>query len=98
MRQSAERQLKRGWGLTPLNGAAFLIAMLLALAAGAIWLWLTASLVLAGAPRLSSDRTDIDLGYLKYATPARAEFVLTNAGDGTLTLEVPARARALKGC
>jgi hypothetical protein len=98
MSQSAERQMKRGVGLTPLSGAALLIAMLLALAAGAIWLWLTASLVLAGAPRLSTDRTEIDLGYQKYATRVRAEFVLTNTGEGTLTLDVPARARALKGC
>lgn len=99
MRQSAERQTdRRGVGLSPLSGAAFLIATLLALAVGAIWLWLTASLVLAGAPRLSTDRSEIDLGYRKYATPVRAEFVVANAADGVLTLDVPQRATAVKGC
>ena len=99
MTQSAEPQVERGRvSFGPWSGAALLLAVLLALAVGAIWLWLTASLVLAGAPRLEVGKTDLDLGYRKYSTQVRAEFVLANAGDGTLELKVPERAQALKGC
>lgn len=39
-----------------------------------------------GTPRLVVDRTEIDLGYQRFDTPARAVFMLTNRGNGVLRL------------
>ena len=52
----------------------------------------------AGTPRVSFDRTEIDLGDFPFNGSASATFTLSNIGDGVLTiLDVP-RAKAVEGC
>jgi len=73
------------------------VAVLLVLGVGGWWLWPGVSPVLGGTPKLAVDRTEIDLGYLRFETPAYAAFAITNTGDGLLKLE-PGRVRAVQGC
>lgn len=49
-------------------------------------------------PRLQVDRDSIDLGKQKLGNTVRAVFNLKNAGDGTLTLNVPRVVTLLQGC
>ncbi len=64
---------------------------------GGWWLWPEPALAPGGTPKLALDRTEIDLGYLRFNTPAHAAFTITNAGDGLLTLS-PGRVRVVQGC
>ena len=66
---------------------------------GAAW-WGWDALVVAegGTPRLAIERTEIDLGHLRYNTPAEATFVLTNAGEGVLRISRLGRVTAVLGC
>lgn len=56
--------------------------------------------VIAGVegPRLKVDRDRIDFGYQHLGHMVRAEFNVTNAGDGTLQLQTPPVATLLDGC
>jgi len=73
------------------------VAVLVVLGAGGWWLWPSASPSAGGTPKLALDRTEIDLGSLRFETPAYAAFTITNTGDGLLTLE-PGQVRAVVGC
>ena len=73
------------------------VAVLVVLGAGGWWLWPGASPSAGGTPKLALDRTEIDLGSLRFETPAYAAFTITNTGDGLLTLE-PGQVRAVVGC
>jgi len=73
------------------------VVLLLVLGAGGWWLWPGASPSAGGTPKLALDRTEIDLGYLRFNTPAYAAFTLTNTGDGLLTLTT-GPVRAIQGC
>ena len=59
------------------------------------WGW---SALTTGTPRLVVDKAEIDLGYLRFSTPARAVFVLRNQGDGRLRLTEAPRVRVVAGC
>jgi hypothetical protein len=72
------------------------MAALVVLGLAGAW-WPGASPSADGTPKLTLDRTEIDLGYLKFGTPARAAFTISNAGDGVLTLRA-GRVRVVKGC
>ncbi len=61
------------------------------------WLW-SASEVSGGTPRLALDRDVVELGYLRFESPARVVFALTNTGDGVLKLADIPRVKVLKGC
>lgn len=71
------------------------VAVLVVLGLGGWWLWPEASA--GGTPKLALDRTEIDLGYLRFNAPAHAAFTITNTGDGLLTLK-PGRVRVVQGC
>jgi hypothetical protein len=73
------------------------LTALVVLALGGWWLWPDASPSAGGTPKLVLDRTEIQLGYLRFNTPAYASFAITNAGDGPLTLKA-GRVRVVEGC
>jgi len=73
------------------------VVAVVVLGVGGWWLWPGTSPTAGGTPKLALDRTEIDLGYLRFETPAYAAFTITNTGDGPLTLE-PSRVRAVQGC
>ena len=51
-----------------------------------------------GQARLVVDRSDVDLGHLRFDTPARVVFTLSNAGDAPLRLKEVPRVVAKAGC
>lgn len=51
-----------------------------------------------GGPRLRLDRDQIDFGDVHLGNTVRASFKITNAGDGTLKLDVPKVATVVEGC
>jgi hypothetical protein len=64
--------------------------VLVAVSGVATWWYSASPDASSGTPRLVVDRTDVNLGYLRYKSPARVTFTLTNAGDAPLVLtEVP---------
>jgi hypothetical protein len=73
-------------------------AIIVAVAAAVLWLRPTPKAVNAGTPRLVVDRTEVDLGYQRFDTPARVVFTLTNAGDTSLQLTETPRVRVVAGC
>ena len=79
------------------HGVLLTAAVLLVLSLGGWWFWPDASASADGAPKLALDRTEIDLGDLRFNTPAHAAFTITNTGDGLLTLKA-GRVRVVRGC
>ncbi len=77
---------------------ALVAAGLVVLAGGALWLWLAPREASGGAPRLVVERTDVDLGYRQFDTPARVVFTLGNAGDAPLRLSEVPRVKVAAGC
>jgi len=73
-------------------------AMIVAAAAGTLWLRPAPREANAGTPRLVVDRTEVDLGYRRFDTPARVAFTLTNAGDAPLRLVEAPRVTIIAGC
>ena len=73
-------------------------AIIVAVAAGILWLRPAPKEANAGTPRLVVDRTEVDLGYRRFDTPARVVFTLTNAGDAPLRLTESPRVRVIAGC
>jgi hypothetical protein len=51
-----------------------------------------------GVPLLAVDRTEVDLGYQQFETPARVTFTLTNVGDRPLRLSQVPLVKAAAGC
>ncbi len=49
-------------------------------------------------PRVQVDQETVDLGDQHFGTTVRATFKVTNAGDGTLKLDVPRIATVAEGC
>ncbi len=49
-------------------------------------------------PHLTVDRERIDFGRVPLDKPVRAEFKVTNTGDGPLTLDTTAPVQVLQGC
>ena len=89
-----QRPPRRPWGRGVLLGALGLVIA----GAAAFW-WLSeAQDKSGGTPRLILDRELVDLGYLRFETPARVVFLLTNTGDGALKLADVPRVKVLKGC
>ncbi len=70
---------------------------LIVVGASALW-WAAGSPDAAGPPRLVVDRTDVDLGDVRFETPARVVFTLSNAGDAPLRLKDAPRVVAKAGC
>jgi len=91
VRKRERRRLGWRWvtlgalGLIVLGGAAF-------------WWRSAAPEASNGTPKLVVDREVVDLGFFPFDAPARAEFTLTNAGDGPLRLADLPRVAVLKGC
>ncbi len=86
---------RRGWRRATIGLA---VAAVL-LAAGAAWLRGSGpDVAAAGTPRLAVDRTEVDLGYRRYDSPARVAFRLTNDGDAPLRLTEVPRVKAVQGC
>lgn len=73
-------------------------AVLLAAVAASIWWVSTGQTASGGAPRLMVDRTEVDLGYLRYNVRAKAAFTLTNNGAGPVEIVDVSPVKALKGC
>lgn len=82
----------------PWRWAAFGAVALLALSGGAFWWFSEAQNTAGGTPRLVLDRELVDLGYLRFETPVRVVFMLTNTGDGLLRLTDVPKVKVLKGC
>jgi hypothetical protein len=78
------------------RAARLTLAALVVLGLAGGW-WPGASPLADGTPKLTLDRTEIDLGYLKFGALARAAFTIGNAGDGLLTLKA-GRVRVVQGC
>jgi hypothetical protein len=74
------------------------LALAVASAAAAAWWSGGSGVAAAGTPRLVVDRTEIDLGILRFQTPARAAFTISNGGGGVLTVAALKRAEVLRGC
>jgi len=55
----------------------------IAVGASALW-WFAGSRDAAGRPRLVVDRAEVDRGDIRFDTPARALFTLSNAGHTPL--------------
>jgi hypothetical protein len=83
---------RRGWRWVT-SGALALIVV----GASALW-WSAGSPDAAGRPRLIVDRTDVDLGDVRFETTARVIFTLSNAGDAPLRLKEIPRVVAKAGC
>ncbi len=77
--------------------AAFGALAVIAAGVSALW-WSGGSPGAAGQARLVVDRTDVDLGHLRFDTPARVVFTLSNAGDAPLRLKEVPRVVAKAGC
>jgi hypothetical protein len=89
-----QRSPRRPWWRTALLGALGLVIA----GAAAFW-WLSeAQDKSGGTPRLVLDRELVDLGYLRFETPVRVVFMLTNTGDGLLRLTDVPKVKVLKGC
>lgn len=63
-----------------------------------VWITLTPNRGDAGAPQFQVSAERLDLGKQLFDRSVRASFTITNAGTGTLTLNVPRVATALEGC
>jgi hypothetical protein len=85
------------WRAAPPRAVRVTLAALVVLALAAWGGWPGASPWADGTPKLTLDRTEIDLGYMRFGTPARAAFTISNAGDGLLTLKA-GRVRVVQGC
>lgn len=92
-RATAPPPPQRRWRLIALG-----VVVLGAVTGGAVWGWLGREEAAAGTPRLAVDRTAVDLGDRRFDTPARVDFLLTNAGDGSLRLREVPRVRVAAGC
>ena len=84
---------RRAWRYTVL----VTIAALIVLSLGGWALWPGVSPSAGGTPKLALDRTEIDLGYVRFNAPASAAFTITNTGDGLLTVKA-GRVRLVQGC
>lgn len=74
------------------------VLTLVAISGAAAWWHATSPDASAGTPRLVVDRTDVDLGDLRYGSPASVVFTLTNAGDGSLVVGEAPRVLVKAGC
>jgi len=91
--QSAPRPSRRGtW-----RWAAFGALAVIAVGVPALW-WSGGSPDADGQARLVVDRTDVDLGPLRFDTPARVVFTLSNAGDAPLRPKEVPKVVASAGC
>jgi hypothetical protein len=91
-RQRVERPTReRAWWPWAALGTLIVIAV----GTGMLWWSLGAS---GGRPRLVVDREVVELGDLRFETPARAVFTLTNGGDGRLEIADDLRVEVVKGC
>ena len=74
-------------------------ALLIVIGIG-VWFWSTTAESGPGnlGPRLSVNTEKLDFGDVKLDKTVRAEFVLTNAGDRTLTLDSSTPIRVVEGC
>ena len=77
---------------------ALLAGAIIVAAAGILWLRPALKEANAGTPRLVVDRTEVDLGYRRFDTPARVVFTLTNTGDAPLRLTESPPVRVVAGC
>jgi hypothetical protein len=83
-----------GWARWALAAGAIIVAA----AGGTLWLRSAPKEANAGTPRLVVDRTEVDLGYRRFDTPARVVFTLTNAGNAPLRLTESPPVRVIAGC
>jgi hypothetical protein len=72
--------------------------VLVAVIAVGLWWFSEARDIAGGTPRLVVDRTEVDLGILRFEVPARVVFTLANTGDGLLKLREVPPVKVLKGC
>ncbi|HEY6041759.1 MAG TPA: hypothetical protein VIX58_06475 [Anaerolineae bacterium] len=74
-------------------------ALLIVIGIG-VWFWSATAESGPGklGPRLSVNTEKLDFGDVKLDKTVRAEFVLTNAGDRTLTLDTSTPVRVVEGC
>jgi hypothetical protein len=85
---------RSGWG----RRALLVGGIALVVVAGGLWLRPASKQPVGGTPRLVVDRTEVDLGYRRFDTPARVVFTLTNAGDAPLRLMESPPVRVIAGC
>ncbi len=97
-----QRQMKREQRARLLKTIPLLIIGILALAGAGMVAYGTfappANIQGVNGPRLQLDREVIDFGDQHFNTTVRAIFKVTNAGDGTLNLNVPKVATVVDGC
>jgi hypothetical protein len=83
---------------TARRAAVVTIVVLIGLAGGVWWLRAGPKETEGGTPRIAVDRGDIELGYLRFESPARVVFALRNDGDGPLRLREVPLVKAVAGC
>ncbi len=96
-RRKQREQKQKLWRTIPL----VIIALLAVVGVGLIVYGktqATANVQGVNGPRLQVDRDQIDFGDVHLGNTVRASFKVTNAGDGTLTLNVPKVATVVEGC
>lgn len=88
-RNVAPRRRPRWWQVATLS---------VMVAAAGYLAWSPAVLSAGGTPKLMVDRTVIDFGDVSYGRFVTAQFKLTNAGDGILSITEAPIVKVLKGC
>lgn len=96
-RRHVQEQKQRLWRTLAFVGVGLLVAIGVGLVLYGT-LQPGANITGANGPRLQLDREQIDFGDQHFNNPVRASFKVTNAGDGTLTLNAPKVASVVEGC
>jgi hypothetical protein len=97
--RAREAAHRRDQGPRTVRWVALVAAAVLITLTGGVW-WLRAgpAETQGGTPRIAVDRSDIELGYLRFESPARVVFTLRNSGDGPLRLREVPLVKAVAGC
>ena len=62
------------------------------------WFAVMPNRTVIGTPQVRVDTERLELGVQSFNHPVRGNFVITNVGNGTLTLNAPASPTVLQGC
>ncbi len=95
-KRSKRRRQKNRWMPVLLSLAGLLLLVLSALALRGSDT--KAAIEVTGAPSLKVDKEQVDLGDVKFNSPAEVTFKLTNVGDQPLRFEAQPYIEVVEGC